>query len=96
MEILDDLRYVYRSPFDGKARPTNMHWQEMYAALGLNPKRHLPDAGLGPRYVGNVRVWVDPKIPGVAQDAARVWCRCPHCGRHLTAGKYHQHRKVHR
>lgn len=95
MVILDDLRYMYESPY-GDRRPTNMHWQELYEALGLNPKHHLPDAGLDAQKVGNVWVWVIPKIPGVAQDAARVWCSCPSCGRTVTAGKLHQHRKIHR
>jgi hypothetical protein len=48
------------------------------------------------RLIGNVPVWVEPKIPGVAQDAKRVWCVCPHCRKSLTAGKLHQHMKVHR
>lgn len=92
MEILNDLRRI--CPYRGK--PTSMDHVDLYEALGLNPKRHLPDEGLGPRMVANVLVWVDPKIQGKAQDAKRVWCRCPHCNRVLTAGKFHQHRKIHR
>jgi hypothetical protein len=73
-----------------------MRWYDLYAALGLNPKKHLPAEGLGARFVGNVRVWVDPKIPGKNQDAKRVWCECPACNKVLTAGKLHQHMKIHR
>ena len=87
MDVRDNLRfYSYRY-----GHVTNMHHSDLYAALGLDPKRKLPDAGLPPRMVGNVWVWVVPKIPGTNQDAKRVWCSCPYCERKLTAGKLHQH-----
>jgi len=73
-----------------------MQHDELYTALGLNPKKHLPAEGLGPRYVGNTLVWVDPKIPGKNQDAKRCWCKCPVCDKTLTAGKLHQHMKIHK
>jgi hypothetical protein len=75
---------------------TNMHWYDLYEALGLNPKKHLPAEGLSARQVGNVTVWVDPKIPGTNQDAKRVWCFCPVCQKKFTAGKLFQHMRVHR
>lgn len=87
ISVKHDLRfYSYRY-----GHVTNMHHTDLYAALGLDPKRKLPDAGLGPQYIGNVCVWVVPRVPGTNQDAKRVWCRCPYCHRDLTAGKYHQH-----
>src|SRR5688572_15289273 len=49
----------------------NMHWQDLYTALGLSTTKHLPAEGLPPRYIGNTLVWVDAKIPGVAQDGKR-------------------------
>lgn len=93
MIIHDNLRR------DNPYRPGStmtMDHRDLYEALGLNPNRHLPKEGLGPRHVGNVLIWVDPKVEGKSQDAKRVWCRCPHCDRVLTAGKLHQHMKVHR
>jgi hypothetical protein len=101
MEILDNLR-VRRSLklHDGEIKfyTTNMHWPDLYEALGLDPKKHLPADGLAPQRIGNVMVWIDAKIPGKAQDGKRVWCLCPHCDKKkvLTAGKLHQHMKVHR
>jgi hypothetical protein len=92
MKILDNLRY-----FNEKyQRSYNMDHSDLYEALGLDPKKHLPKEGLAIQHIGNVRVWVDPKRPGVNQDAKRVWCQCPHCDRVLTAGKLHQHIKVHK
>jgi hypothetical protein len=92
MIIRNNLRY-----FNEKyGREYQMDHRELYEALGLDPKKHLPKEGLGPRYIGNVLVWVDPKIPGRNQDAKRVWCRCPNCGKVLTAGKLQQHRRIHR
>lgn len=91
IEIMDDLRYRHEN---GRVLP--MGHRELYQALGLDPKRHLPKEGVAARTIGNVTVSVDPKIEGKAQDAARVWCSCPRCGKYLTAGKLHQHMKVHR
>ena len=72
-----------------------MRHYDLYEALGLNPKKHLPAEGLPMQHIGNMVVWVDPKIPGMNQDAKRVWCCCPHCHKIFTAGKFHQHMKVH-
>jgi hypothetical protein len=80
--------------YDDKPRYPMRH-DEVYQALGLDPKKHLPDAGHSGGMVGNVFVWVLPKKP-FAQDAARTWCACPACGKPFTAGKLAQHMKVHR
>lgn len=79
----------------GREFNVNMGHEDIYKALGIEGNR-LPDAGHPGQLIGNVFVWVKPKIPGKAQDAARTWCRCPDCGKELTAGKLHQHLKVHR
>lgn len=91
MKILSNLRYL------DEERGFNwaMRHDHVYAALGLDPKKHLPDEGLSPRMVGNTKVWVDARIPGTNQDAKRVWCECASCGKVLTAGKLQQHMKVH-
>ena len=94
MNILSDLRC--ETIHDGVRYSYRMRHHELYAALGLNPNRHLPYGGLDRRFIGNVLVWVVPKSPHERQDAKRVWCQCPHCHKVLTAGKFHQHMKVHR
>lgn len=76
-------------------RNYQMRCDEIYAALGFDPKKHLPKEGFTGAMIGNVYVWVLPKTEQ-AQDAARTWCACPDCGKALTAGKLEQHRKVHR
>ena len=100
MKVLDNLRYQreYHVAADNSTATVtaNMRHRELYEALGLDPKKHLPDAGLPPTMVGNVQVWVMKRIPGTNQDAKRVWCNCPHCGRAVTAGKLPQHMAVHR
>jgi hypothetical protein len=95
MKILDNLRYEYVAD-DGRSWKRPMIHTQLYAALGLDPKKHLPKEGLPPQMVGNVSVWVDPKWPDVNQDAKRVWCLCPVCHNRYTAGKLQQHLKVHR
>lgn len=79
---------------DENGRP--MRHEAIYAALGLNPKRHLPEEGLYSRHIGNVVVWVTPKEKKVRQDGARTRCFCPFCFREMPTGKLHQHMKMHR
>jgi hypothetical protein len=92
IEVRDNLTFYHVEA--GRVLP--MRHEHLYEALGLNPKRHLPVAGLEPKWIGNVLVTVLPKDPNKAQDAARCVCSCPTCGKFLTAGKLHQHMKVHR
>jgi len=89
MEVRNNLRFYSFV----RGCETRMDHLDLYAALGLDPKRHLPDEGKLPQYVGNVLVWVVPRVKGTNQDAKRVWCKCPQCGRELTAGKLFQHLK---
>jgi hypothetical protein len=91
MQVLDNLRYFN----EWYVRAMRMNHAELYTALGLDPKRHLPDSGLPAQKVGNVMVWVEPRDRTRNQDAKRVWCMCPHCFKVLTAGKFHQHARVH-
>lgn len=93
MKILNNLRRD--NPYH-EGRTQTLRHDELYAALGLNPNRHLPAEGLAPQMIGNVLVWVVPKIPGVSQDAKRVWCKCPVCDKPFTAGKLFQHLPVHK
>jgi len=93
MIVLNNLRRD--NPYH-EGHTQNMHWQDLYTALGLSTTKHLPAEGLPPQQIGNVTVWVDAKIPGVNQDAKRVWCKCPICDKTFTAGKLHQHIKIHK
>jgi len=90
MDVLNNLRFIGFG-----MRSMRMNHSELYTALGLDPKRHLPDSGLPAQKVGNVTVWIEPRDKAINQDAKRVWCMCPHCDKVLTAGKFHQHMKVH-
>ena len=92
MNIVDNLRATYDHA--GRTYTRKLNHREIYAALGITSHK-LPDAGHAGAMVGNVFVWVLPKIAGVAQDAARTCCTCPVCARKLTAGKLQQHIKVH-
>jgi hypothetical protein len=68
------------------------HW-ELYEKLGLDPKKHLPDEGAPKQEIGNVTVWVVPRVPNTNQDAKRTWAECPACGCSFTAGKLALHLK---
>jgi hypothetical protein len=92
MKILDNLRYHDEE----YGRDFIMRWDQLYMALGLDPKKHLPVEGVPAKLIGNVPVWVEPKVQGMSQDGKRVWCMCPYCEKSLTAGKLQQHLKVHR
>src|SRR4051812_24727306 len=88
--LSDDLRGVD----DRHGRNYPLDHQDLYRFLGLNPNKHLPKDGLSERKIGNVLVWVVPKIEGKRQDAARTLCGCPTCNKIFTAGKLAQHMKV--
>lgn len=92
--ILDNLRSEML--IDGQWRSNGQaQYDEIYAALGLRSTAHLPAEGVPPTRVGNVLVWVLPKTDK-PQDAARTWCECPVCGKHLTTGKLQQHLPTHK
>lgn len=56
MTILNDLR---------NERGWKAQHDEMYEALGLDPRKHLPKEGLPARMIGNIKVWVAPAKPPV-------------------------------
>jgi len=94
--IQDNLlkRVTFRPEKGGRTYVTAMDHEDVYAELGIG--KRLPDAGHPGKMIGNVFVWVVPKIPGVAQDGSRTRCRCPDCGKEVTTGCLQQHRKIHR
>ena len=63
--------------------------------LGLNSKAKLPDAGMEPREIQGLLVWVTPRYPRprVGKSSKhRVRCRCPECGQELSVGRLGQHK----
>lgn len=83
----------------------DMTHDEVYAALGLDPKRHLPNAGVPETPVQGVTVYVlatdDPRRERTwrsrrdgsthsALRGKRTYAICT-CGRHVEAGHLHQH-----
>lgn len=76
----------------------NMQHSELYARLGLNPLRHLPDIGIGPIDVDGILVYVKPKALATNQgrrrqgQTKRTFAIC-RCGTHVEAGHLHQHMK---
>lgn len=81
----------------------HQHWAanaaEVAELLGLKGKgSHLPVAGLEPRIIQGVVVWVDP-VP--EPERKRTWrdkssthrtrCQCPDCGQQLSVGRLKQH-----
>lgn len=86
--------------------PRHMHHTQVYQALGLDPKKHLPEEGLPPQVINGVTVWVEPKKPTIYREYLgrqiatrnqphRVKALCPTCGKTFTAGKLFMHQKVH-
>lgn len=66
---------------------------DMLKKLGV---RRLPEAGMSPRMVEGIKVWVTPlegERPGEGKrNGARIMCECPGCGHHVSAGRLAQHK----
>lgn len=79
----------------------NAHSDELKAFLGLSATTKLPAAGLPPRYIQGIKVWVTPLTasPGLRRKRSthRVLAECPSCHQILSAGRLHQHvcRRLH-
>lgn len=81
---------------DGSNWPVHNH--HMMEKMGVTGGK-WPDAGLPPRMVDGIKVWVNPRAPkadralGVRKSSThRVMCECPGCGDHMSAGRLFQHR----
>ena len=78
-----------------------MHEKSLKRALGLDAKdvKRMPaDLELPPQRIDGVMVYITtpnkgPK--GKSQFGHRVMAICPECGKHVSAGRMFQHRKVH-
>ena len=54
----------------------------------------LPKEGAAPREFFGVTFWIKPFVPGERRArklTLRVMCRCPRCGRELSASRLKQH-----
>jgi hypothetical protein len=89
------------------AHGRNMHHDDLYSALGLDPKNHLPAEGLAPQNINGIMVYVlpvdDPRRLRrfrsrrngqmmTNMKGKRTYAICPGCERHIEAGHLHQHR----
>jgi hypothetical protein len=82
----------------------NAHSIHVMRMLGLRPGGHLPAEGMPVRVIQGIKVWVTPYVArtyvepwsGMARRVKsskhRVMAECPHCGKHLSAGRLHQHK----
>lgn len=92
--------------FPNPDRPAwNGHSHHVKALLGLKPNEALPTGGMVPRLVPAVHttlglsrepvqvlMWVRPLLlSDRGEKPHRVMCRCPGCGKTVTAGRLHQH-----
>lgn len=78
-------------------REWNAHTSEIFRLLGLTGS-HLPKEGMPPRLIQGIKVWVNPiKWPHPLRKSSthRVMAECPVCGKTMSAGRLHQHAKVH-
>lgn len=77
-----------------------MHQASLKRALGLSEKligKMPADFELGPREINGVWVYITKGSTGGNRSAGkhRVRAICPECGKHMSAGRLFQHRRVH-
>ena len=70
---------------------------DMLALLGLDPDKHIPAAGLPPRDIQGITVYVRPLDPNRnrRRKLHRVRALCPTCGKDVSAGRLFQHVVTH-
>jgi len=106
-KIVEHLCMEYTYERDGVVRTyrRQMHHDDLYRALGLDPKKHLPDEGVFDTDIAGTIVYVIPKEALYLANLGRVRKRrfmkrtfaiCSDCGKRVEAGHLHQHRKIHK
>ncbi len=97
--------FQFKAPYtlrDGRQIEMRAHASLMKTLLGLPLKSKLPAQGMEPRVIQGVKVWVEPAPDPVfinkwgrtrllKRSTHRVMAECPDCGKHLSAGRMHQH-----
>ncbi len=86
--------------YNGREYRHDMRHDEIYTALGLDPKKHLPAEGVPPTAINGVLVYVlaadHPRRERISRRGVtflrgkRTYAICT-CGRHVEAGHLHQH-----
>jgi hypothetical protein len=81
-------------------RGWNAQNPEMLRLLGLPAKAKLPEAGMAPRYIQGIKVWINPipegppcprrLNPGTVRPH-RIMAQCPLCAKAVSAGRLFQH-----
>lgn len=72
-------------------------WAEQRkAAMGLDPKKHLPDYHAGIYELHGISIWLDSRSAALARGQSknkpqRVRAMCPKCGCGFAAGNLAQH-----
>jgi len=79
-------------------KPGHPEWNansgDLHELLGLDRTADLPAEGMPEREIQGVRVYVKSKSddPEVSRSRPhRVYCVCPMCEQHMSAGRLHQH-----
>ena len=72
----------------------NAQSRDIREMLGLGDKDKLPVEGMDARIVQGVKIWVTPLVGFSKRKRSthRVLAECPECGKHLSAGRLHQHK----
>lgn len=95
--------HYYQLDGSSKSYSRNMRCDELYAALGLDPKKHLPDEGVPLTLINGVPVYILSKDMLLLlqetwresgrrrQPMKRTFAICT-CGRAVEAGHLHQHK----
>lgn len=88
---------------DGRIITVRAFAADVLKMLGINGKK-LPPEAREPVIIQGVKVWVTPYVERIGVDrwsgkakrikssAHRVMAECPNCGKHLSAGRLHQHK----
>jgi hypothetical protein len=79
---------------DGK-HGRNAHSSELREMLGLAPKAKLPVEGMDAKIVAGIKLWIVPlgaNLTRHKRSTHRLLAECPTCGKHLSAGRLHQHK----
>lgn len=88
-------------------RDWNAHSKTVRELLGLKRTAKLPAEGMPEQQVQGIVVWVNPapapvyvqrwgKTVLLHRATHRVMARCPICGEEMSAGRLHQHAKLHK
>lgn len=71
-----------------------------YTLLETLGVKRLPAAGLPPQLIQGIKVWAEPlrgeKPVRGKRHTHRLLAECPVCAKQMSAGRLHQHSKVHR